>query len=248
MIYTDTSKPQTSRSFVWRWVLANMVGLPVLLAPSGIAYFLILGVSIMADGSSVGFVPYVFAAIILAITGAILGGWLGLMQWLVLRKQVFQAWRWISASSLGVAVGAPLGGLVYGIVFATIIERPDGIYFSFSYEYISFGMSLGLSIGVSQWFVMRRWFDKAEWWIIALPLCFTAGMLFAKFYLVSNALVIPIHWLTQRIAAFVPGIENMQLLFVFAILSALIALIGVGLITGFLLDWLLRFQRKQEIN
>src|SRR5574341_2249348 len=111
MTNTHAPNAQISRSFVWWWVLANMVGLTVVLVPFGIGYFLILGIAIMADGASVGYVLYIFAAIILALSEAIIGGWLGLMQWLVLRKQVLQAHKWISASSIGVAVGAILGWL-----------------------------------------------------------------------------------------------------------------------------------------
>ena len=103
-------------------------------------------------------------------------------------------------------------------------------------------------MGVSQWLVMRQWVYKAKWWVITLPICFTLGMLFANFYLVSDVFVMPIHRLTQRIATYFPEIENIQVLGFFAILSALTALIGVGLITGVLLNWLLHFQKKQEVS
>ena len=234
--------------FVWKWVLANMVGLPALLGAYRLGFLMMLGIAIMADGGSVGYVPYIFAIIILFVGGLAMGGWLGFMQWLILRKEVLQARKWIFATSIGVAIGAILSWLLYGIIFATLIVRPDGTYFSFAYEYIAFGLSLGIAIGTSQWVLLRHWVEKAEWWIVTLPICFTLAMLIANFYLVSGMLVRPIHWLTQRLATFAPDIENVQVLFPFAIFSALVGLIGVGLVTGMLLDWLLRFHSKQGMS
>lgn len=232
-------------AFIWKWVLTNMVGLPALLGAYRLGFFMMLGIAIMADGGSVGYVPYIFALIILFIGGLLMGGWLGFMQWLVLRNEVLDARKWVVATSLGAAIGSVLSWLIYGLIFVTIVARPDGAYFSFAFEYMAFGLSLGIAIGTSQWVLLRQWVDRAEWWIVTLPLCFTMAMLIANFYLVSGILVRPIHWLTQRLAIFAPDIENMQVLFPFAILSALVGLIGVGLVTGMLLDWLLRFHSKQ---
>lgn len=244
----NTISQQTSRVFLLKWVLANIFGLPVLLGAYRIGFFLTLGLAIMADGGSVGYVPYIFIAIILAICGAVLGGWLGLMQWLALRKEVMHARKWILASSLAVGIGALLGWVLYLIIFATIVTRADGIYFSFAYEYIAFGISLGLCIGLSQWLVLKHWVHKAEWWILAVPTCFTLAMLFANFYRVSAFFLLPIHWLRQGIAVFFPNVENMHVLAFFALASALIALVSVGLVTGLLLEWLLRLQRKEEAS
>lgn len=239
--------PPKNRSFLLPWALANLVGLPALLGPHSLGYLLTVGLAVLADGASLGVVAYIVVVVIMALSGAVLGGWFGLMQWLVLRRQGVQARKWIFASSIGVALGAPLGWLVYGLVFRTMISRPEGLYFSFSYEYISFGMSLGLSIGIAQWLVMRRWVHKAEWWILALPLCFTLAMLFANLYLISERFMMTIYGLAQRLAILIPEIENMQVLFFFAAFSAIVALLGVALVTGVLMDWLLRSQKKPEV-
>jgi hypothetical protein len=58
------------------------------------------------------------------------------------------------------------------------------------------------------------------------------------------------HQFAQRLTTQFPGIEisNMQVLAVFAALSTLIALVGVGLITGIVLERLLRFNKRLELQ
>ena len=248
MTNTGVPNTQNDRAFLWRWVLTNILGLPVLLAPSGIGYFLFAGVAIMADGASVGYGPYIFAAIILAMIGAILGAWLGFLQWIVLRKQMLHSGKWIALTALGMAIGSPLGVLLYAILFAIFVDRPDGAYFFFAYEYLAFGPALGLSIGLSQASLLKRWIDGAKWWTIALPIFFTLGMLCANINRVFHTFTMPIHGLTQRLIPFLPGIKSVQMFFVFEILTSIMALISVSLLTGILMNWLLRSQIKQELS
>lgn len=239
-------------SFLLWWVLANMVGLPVLLGPYGIGYFLMMIIAMSSDGgASAGFFVFIFAFLILALSGAIIGGWLGLMQWLFLRKQISKAGRWILASSLGVLIGAPLSWLAYGMI---LYNRPDGFGFFINYafiryDYTIFGIFLGLAIGTSQWFVLKQQVHRAGSWIIALPICFTLGIALANFYQLSYAPEVSIHHrLAQSITALFPNIEisNIQVLGLFNILSVLAGLVGVGLITGTLLNWLLSFHKKHK--
>src|SRR5215203_4874786 len=181
---TDALKPKVNRSFLAWWVLANIVALPALLVPYKLGMFLAMGVAIAADGASVGSVIYIIGFIILGLSGAVIGGWFGFVQWLVLRKYISQAGKWVTASSIGLAIGTPLSWLAYALLFISpIVKRPDGIYFSNWYEYIAFGVILGLSVGVSQWFVLRQ---QAKWvglWILALPICFTLGVAFTDPFL-----------------------------------------------------------------
>jgi hypothetical protein len=51
----------------------------------------------------------------------------------------------------------------------------------------------------------------------------------AKDYMIPSK---GVHWLTERLATFALDIENLQVLFPFAIFSALVGLIGAGLVTG----------------
>ena len=247
----DSPNPNDKRSFLLRWVLANTVGLPVLLGSYGIGYFMMMSIAMFSDGASVGSFVFIFAFLILALSGAVIGGWLGLMQWLFLRKQISQAGRWILASSLGVLIGAPSSWLAYGMI---LYNRPGGFGFFVNhafirYDYIIFGVSLGLAIGISQWFVLKQQVHRAGLWIIALPICFTLGIALANFYQLSYAPDVPIHHrLAQSITDLFPNVEisNVQVLGLFNVLSVFTGLVGVGLITGVLLDWLLSFHKKQK--
>jgi hypothetical protein len=246
-----TIKPNINRSFLLWWVLANIVALPALLVPYNLGMFLTMGVAIAADGASVGSVVYIIGFVILLLCGALIGGWFGFLQWLVLRKYISQASKWIAASSIGLAIGTPLSWLAYGLLFISpIVNRPDGIYFSFGYAYVIFGIVLGLAIGISQWFILRRETPQAGWWMLVLPICFTLGISLANFYRLWRTFAILNHQFTQRLGTQFPGIEisNMQVLAVFAILSALIALVGVGLITGIVLGRLLHFNKRVELQ
>ena len=240
--------PIVRHSFLVWWVLANIVALPVLFGPYHIGYFLFSVLFAYSDGFPVGSIWYLFIYIILALCCAILGGWLGFMQSLALRMRFPADGMWILASSVGVGLGAPLGWIVYRIIFQSpIVNRPDGIYFSDWYEYIAFGAVLGLSVGVAQWLVLRQSFSRTGWWIVILPPCFTLEMALTNFYLVSDAYIKPLHWLTQRIALQFPylWLSNIDLLIFIAILSALAAMVGVSVITGGLLNWLLDLPKKQ---
>ena len=247
MVNTESFKSNVNRfSFTW-WVLANTVALPILLIPESVGEFLLGIFAVMTDGMPIGVIGYIIALIILAFSGFFIGAWLGFWQWLVLRKQIPQIDKWVLRSSIGVAIGAPISWMVYGAIFVSpIVNRPDGIYFSFWYGYLAFGIFLGLSVGLSQWLALRRLFNKAELWIVTLPICFTFGISFANFYMVTDRFVVPIHLLRERLSALFPEISNMQVLGFFAILSSLTALIGIGLITGFLLDLLVRVQKKRK--
>ena len=98
---------------------------------------------------------------------------------------------------------------------------------------------------MSQWFFLRQWSDKAGWWIVALPICFTLGMASTDPFIAPDILKIIIQPLAERIAAQFPNELINYDLIIISFVNSFIALIGIGLITGFLLVWLLHFQKKQ---
>ena len=208
----------------------------------------------MSDGMlggewSVILILSLFIAIILALCGAIIGALLGLIQWLVLRKWIPKSGKWVWATSLGVAVGAPLGWLVYMLIFySPIANRPDGFYFSFSYEYIAFGVLLGFSVGVSQWSVLKNHFSRTELWIVALPVFFTLGISFANIGRISKTYILSVHQLIQAISAQFPNVElsNIEVFMFLDIAIAFIAWIGTCLLISVTLGWLLRFPKIQR--
>jgi hypothetical protein len=100
----------------------------------------------------------------LAVASTTVGTTIGLMQWLVLRRQVPRAGWWVLASALGFlasivvfeALHVPLSDVVLTILG-------------------------GVAIGLVQWLVLRRQFSGAIWWVPATTLGFTIAQL-------SNAL------------------------------------------------------------
>jgi|SRR5688572_6538845 len=224
---TNDLNPSANRSFLEGWVFANIVGLPVLLLPYGIGFAVSMSLAIMSDGTAVGLSWDIFIFMVLALSGAVLGAWLGWMQSLSLKAQIVSG-KWIRASSFGVAIGTPIGWLAYGLFLdSPMVQPPDGnyiygsVYFSVGYAYLIFGVVLGLTIGVAQWSVLRQQVHGAGWWMIGLPVCFTLGVAFANFYL-------------------------SEVLGFWAVFSALTALVGVGCITGILLRWLFQFPKVQR--
>lgn len=76
--------------------------------------------------------------------------------------------QWVLTNTLGRATGSATGNTI-GMWFGS---NPRGWVLS--------SAVLGVSIGLAQWFVLRRWVSRSGWWILASTVgCavgFTAGM------------------------------------------------------------------------
>jgi hypothetical protein len=73
----------------------------------------------------------------------------GLGQWLLIRSQIEDSYRWILASLIGWA----LGHLVV-ISWLPVDLREWS------------GLPIGLAMGIAQWLVLRRAIPRAGWWIV----------------------------------------------------------------------------------
>lgn len=96
--------------------------------------------------------------------GAIAGTYIGLAQWLALRRLYKITWVWSLASSLGMAVGLGLGVSLVGTGTETS-------------ELIARGLITGLGVGAAQAFVLRRLVPAWVWtltvgilWALAWPI------------------------------------------------------------------------------
>jgi hypothetical protein len=87
------------------------------------------------------------AAVVWAVFGLVIGPSLGITQWLVLRRQIPQAYMWVLASAMGGPVGGPLGGAV-----------------------------IGASLGIPQWLVLRHRVSRAYVWVLASIVSFALGL------------------------------------------------------------------------
>ena len=93
-----------------------------------------------------------------AITGAILGG----VQWLVLRTTMPLPLWWVVATSAGMALGLPLSGAFFG-------SETSGN------ELLWRAAITGLSIGITQWIVLRHLLPQSAIWIAVVGLGWVLG-------------------------------------------------------------------------
>jgi hypothetical protein len=163
-INTSSDPPPTVTMIGWsfclKWVLANAVGIIV-----GFAVFIAVAIVVYdaqvlnAVGFGLGF----------GLGGALGGTALGILQCLVLRRQINHARCWVLATAVGSAVGSAMGGFIFGSMGPTE-----------TYELIVFSAMAGTSIGIMQWLVLRRQVYKAGWWVLA------NGVGFAMFGFVNS--------------------------------------------------------------
>ncbi len=225
LFYSTSNAPSFNPNIKWtfllKWVLAHMVGLvglPALVLGLVGLPALVLGMRLLAYmvGDLVGGllpsierVPVLRELLgwgyffVLALGGAIIGGWIGLIQWLVLRQQVPRANRWFLASSVGIAVGMWVNWLLF-IILESVLR---GII-PFLLVFVAV---FSITIGVPQWFVLKQWTYQAGWWILVIAVSLILGVIL---YLSG--------WFGTIFAG--P--------------------IVFGVVTGTVLFWLLRFQRK----
>ena len=94
------------------------------------------------------------------------GVFVGLAQWVVLRRYFSQAWWWIIASGLGWIAG-------WAIITSGLLVPPGGGPFTA----IVSGAVFGLTMGVTQWIVLRRWTKFAGLWILLSIPGWTIGLI-----------------------------------------------------------------------
>jgi hypothetical protein len=108
------------------------------------------------------------------------GGCLGVVQWLVLRPHLRNAWQWIAASLVGWLVAFNIGSLVFGIM-TDVLNGPGLSLFESAASvnatisglavlfivWLAIGAAGGAVAGGVQWFVLRQYFPRAAWWVAA---------------------------------------------------------------------------------
>ncbi len=149
-----------------------------------------------------------------AAIGAGLGAGVGIMQWLILRRQVSRAGWWVLASIVGLAVAPVVGTAVALAGGYSITPESFGVLVG----WIVVAAVGGAMAGIMQWLILRRQVSRAGWWVLAS----TVG------WGVSVAV-----W--EGVAA----LGRAMGFFPFAV--ALVGGgVGLGSITGIMLIWLLR--------
>jgi uncharacterized integral membrane protein len=86
------------------------------------------------------------AAVVWAVFGSVIGASLGLMQWLVLRRQIPQAYLWVLASALGGAVIGAVLGIMQWLVLRRRVSRAY-VWVLVSIVSFALGLSAGEAVG-----------------------------------------------------------------------------------------------------
>jgi hypothetical protein len=88
----------------------------------------------------------------------VIGLALGILQWIILKRSLQNAWWWILATTLGWMLGSVI------IMFAL----PEGMDFTA-------GVILGTTTGLAQWLILRREVYWSAWWIVINIVAWTTG-------------------------------------------------------------------------
>lgn len=157
-------RPVAGRSFWLRWLVASAVG-------SGVG--VVSWVSVGTAAEVLGLTPQngFSSALFLGLVGAAFGAPFGIAQWIVLRRHVQLAGRWVTASTLGYAAVFLLGGLFFSGEGAAVL--PPG-------RQVLLGGLLGAAVAVIpsvlQWLlVLRSQLTRAGTWIAASVLSWAIG-------------------------------------------------------------------------
>ncbi|SRR5712692_5059831 len=125
------------------------------------------------------------AMIVTAAVTCIVGGVLGSLQAIGLRKLLPRPLWWVLATTIGIGIGLAAGVVLVEQVgtFATgtrpNIARLDTIMRATSF--VALGLVAGTVLGISQWFVLRMQMRQIKYWVpasgIALAVAFSASSL-----------------------------------------------------------------------
>lgn len=88
------------------------------------------------------------------------GAGVGIMQWLVLRRQVSRVGWWALASLVGLGVAA-VGGVAVALAAGYSME-----WFPMA-GWIVIAAVGGAMAGIMQWLILRRQVSRAGWWVLA---------------------------------------------------------------------------------
>jgi len=157
--------------FWFLWIFATLTGLMVhwaLLRASGVEAEIVSFLEnwIGTEGTNLRILEFATNGLL----GLIEGLFLGLFQWLALRRRIKGALAWIPATGLGLMLGL----IAFWGIFVVLTgdQLPQGNPTDWAFELgLLRSASIGLVLGIAQWFVLRRQFPGHGWWI---PIVFLA--------------------------------------------------------------------------
>lgn len=183
LLMKDYRKPD--RTLYLGWVVVTASGLAIGFIVSFIIIFLIMRV--IGNTIQVGDLTAPTEDVIMGyILVPILGLSIGCLQWLVLRRYLPRMGWWILATCLGMLlanrISDPLRSLVTSLDFEIDSDYLDIIFTT---------ILIGGSIGLLQWFVLRKHVSRVSWWIpanvIGWVLSFGSVFVMTKIFTSGNA-------------------------------------------------------------
>lgn len=135
----------------FRWVLANIVGA---VAGLPITVIALRAVAIVAQANEEAIFPYV----LFPVVGTCIGG----MQWLILKQYTSQTGWWVPAT----AAAWPASFFFIGLLSRGVVNGGGVFVESMAIRAPVFAL-IGVLLGGVQWFVLRRHFVRAGWWVLA---------------------------------------------------------------------------------
>jgi len=152
------------KSFLIWWVLSNTIG-----------WFLGIGLMFLID--YLGLYSHVPPITSLVVSGVVL-----LLQSLVLRRRIPKASLWFFSSVVTVLIGIIV---IDVFVFPNALRISNTTFRDFYSAGIISGTVIGLLVGFSQWYVIRKYFSRAILWIFINPLVWCLGIVSHHFFILS---------------------------------------------------------------
>lgn len=198
------------------WAVASSIGLTI-----GLAVYLPLAVGLGDE------LEVVTRTLVSAVAGAVLGGSLGVAQWLLLRRRASDQGRWVLASVVGGTVGGT-GALVAADILSALVDT------DFITNLVVGGTFLGASLGIAQWLLLRRLFIQAGWWVVGSALGLSLGLGLGR---VGGA---ALH------DAFLGAMSETLARVLATVIFGSLTVVAYGVITGGVLVWLHRRRSDAE--
>ncbi len=226
---TSFQKSSIGQVFFFRWILVNALGgalgwfVAFVIAIVTVVFITVVSPVVNLE-SQVIFTLAIGTAVLTAlITFGVL---LGTIQWLFLRKHVFQATWWLFASAAGMIVGSGVGWALG------------------SYPALA---TIGIVAGAIQWLGLRRQVSQAGWWILVNPIglitgSYVGGIIFGD---VLGQVIGAAEALRRGL---IEETDVMRTIIIMIVVVALgLGLVGAiyGIITGRLLVWLLQHPKAE---
>ena len=240
----DTDHPFRDRTFLRDWIIATTLGLMVGMMMSwyiprstlDVANWIEAGLLNGIPNQGVGQVIRTLPSFVVTTTsvGAVVGVFLGIAQWMALRRlSVPWAREWLWASVAGAVVSYLLMAAfnILGILLDPVNGLLKGLADS--------GLWIGVIMGLAQWLVLRKVTPHAGWWIPVALGIWAAGSTLNHFF--GRQIV---NWMSSSLAIFARtgfGLRNLGGVRFFTmgqiVMWSIEGVIG-GFISGKVLGWL----------